>query len=47
MVPISELPDPEADNGAAAESMREQENKWGDLALNQLSAESGAPGDRQ
>ena len=35
-VPIAELPDPEADNGASGESMREQENKWTDLALNQV-----------
>ena len=36
-VPIAELPDPEADQGANGESMREQENKWTDLALNNLS----------
>ena len=35
-VPIQELPDPEADNGNSGETMREQENKWTDLALNQL-----------
>lgn len=40
-VPLSELPDPEADNGNNGESIREQENKWIDLALNQL-AESNS-----
>ena len=40
-VPLSELPDPEADNGNNGESIREQENKWTDLALNQL-AESNS-----
>ncbi len=46
-VPIAELPDPEADNGAAGESMREQENKWTDLGLQRLSSESGVAQDRQ
>ena len=36
-VPITELPDPENDNGSTGESMKEQENKWTDLGLNQLS----------
>ena len=31
-VPLAELPDPEADNGQT-ESLRQQENKWSDLAL--------------
>ena len=31
-VPISELPDPEADNGQT-DSLRQQESKWTDLAL--------------
>lgn len=31
-VPQAELPDPEADNGQT-ESLRQQENKWTDLAL--------------
>lgn len=35
-VPVSELPDPDADNGANGESVRQQENKWNDLALNDL-----------
>jgi Apc13p protein len=35
-VPLSELPDPDADNGANGESVRQQENKWTDLALNDL-----------
>jgi len=33
MVPIAELPDPEADNGQSGDSLRQQENKWTDLAL--------------
>lgn len=41
-VPIAELPDPEADNGAQGESMKEQENKWTDLALNQLAESTNA-----
>ena len=32
-VPVTELPDPEADNGQN-ESLRQQESKWTDLALN-------------
>ena len=35
-VPLCELPDPDADNGASGESVRQQENKWNDLALNDL-----------
>ena len=31
-VPLAELLDPEADNGQT-ESLRQQENKWSDLAL--------------
>jgi len=34
-VPISELPDPEADNGQT-DSLRQQENKWTDLALHTI-----------
>ena len=34
-VPVSELPDPEADNGQT-ESLRQQESKWTDLALNTI-----------
>ena len=41
-VPLSELPDPEADNGNTGESVREQENKWTDLALNQLAESNTA-----
>jgi len=33
MVPVAELPDPEADNGQTGDSLRQQENKWTDLAL--------------
>ena len=40
-MPIQELPDPEADNGNSGETMREQENKWTDLALNQLAVRAG------
>ena len=36
-VPLSELPDPESDNGNSGESVREQENKWTDLGLHQFS----------
>jgi hypothetical protein len=35
-VPLCELPDPDADNGTTGESVRQQENKWNDLALNEL-----------
>ena len=41
-VPLAELPDPEADNGAQGESMKEQENKWTDLGLNQLAESTNA-----
>ena len=41
-VPLSELPDPESDNGNSGESVREQENKWTDLALQQLSENNPA-----
>ena len=34
-VPISELPDPEADNGQT-DSLRQQESKWTDLALGSI-----------
>jgi len=32
-VPFGELPDPEADTGNSGESLREQENKWTELGL--------------
>lgn len=35
-VPASELPDPEPDNGNPQETLREQEQKWTDLALNKI-----------
>lgn len=35
-VPYCELPDPEADNGNLGESLREQENKWTELALGSI-----------
>ena len=35
-VPMTELPDPENDNGTAGESLRQQENKWTDLSLNNM-----------
>ena len=41
-VPLSELPDPESDNGNTGESVREQENKWTDLALSQLAESNTA-----
>ena len=34
-VPVSKLPDPEADNGQT-ESLRQQESKWTDLDLNTI-----------
>jgi hypothetical protein len=36
-VPPAELPDPEADNGDSHMTLREQEQKWTDLALGILS----------
>ena len=36
LVPAAELPDPEADGGQAGDSLRQQENKWGDLVLGSL-----------
>jgi len=35
-IPLSELPEPEQDNGGTTESVREQEMKWTDLALQRL-----------
>jgi len=35
-VPLFELPDPEPDNGNSQETLREQEQKWADLALGNL-----------
>ncbi|XP_040188472.1 anaphase-promoting complex subunit 13-like [Rana temporaria] len=35
-VPLNELPEPEHDNGGAVESVKEQEMKWADLALQYL-----------
>ncbi|GIZ02716.1 anaphase-promoting complex subunit 13 [Caerostris extrusa] len=35
-VPASELPDPEPDNGNPQETLKEQEQKWTDLALNKI-----------
>ena len=49
-VPLGELPDPEADNGTgggtgsgcngAGESLREQENKWTELGLHNITEPS-------
>jgi len=36
-VPIEELPDPEADNGESHLTQKEQDQKWTDLALGDLS----------
>jgi len=36
VVPLTELPDPEADNGQTGDSLRQQENKWTDLALHTI-----------
>ncbi|GFY59074.1 anaphase-promoting complex subunit 13 [Trichonephila inaurata madagascariensis] len=35
-VPAAELPDPEPDNSNPQETLREQEQKWTDLALNRI-----------
>lgn len=35
-IPLSELPEPEQDNGGTTESVKEQEMKWADLALQGL-----------
>lgn len=35
-VPLMELPDPEPDNSNVNETLREQEQKWTDLALNRV-----------
>lgn len=35
-VPLMELPDPEPDNSNVNETLREQEQKWTDLALNRM-----------
>ncbi|XP_053554907.1 anaphase-promoting complex subunit 13 [Bombina bombina] len=35
-IPLNELPEPEQDNGGATESVKEQEMKWADLALQYL-----------
>lgn len=41
-VPVEELPDPEPDNGNPLETLREQEMKWNDFALNRLQAQPDA-----
>lgn len=33
-VPIHDLPDPEPENGASQETLKQQEQKWNDLGLN-------------
>ena len=38
-VPLAELPDPESDNAATGESLRDTEAKWTDLGLQKLSGE--------
>ncbi|XP_026106925.1 anaphase-promoting complex subunit 13 isoform X1 [Carassius auratus] len=35
-IPLSELPESEQDNGGSTESVKEQEMKWSDLALQSL-----------
>ncbi|XP_067280411.1 anaphase-promoting complex subunit 13 [Pseudorasbora parva] len=35
-IPLSELPEAEQDNGGSTESVKEQEMKWSDLALQSL-----------
>lgn len=38
LVPINELPDPEADSGDSHLTISQQENRWTDLALSSLIA---------
>ncbi|XP_055610231.1 anaphase-promoting complex subunit 13 [Uranotaenia lowii] len=38
-VPSEKLPDPEADNGDSHLTLKEQEQKWSDLALSSLAPE--------
>ncbi|KAK6467979.1 anaphase-promoting complex subunit 13-like [Huso huso] len=35
-IPLNELPEPEQDSGGSTESVKEQEMKWSDLALQSL-----------
>uniref|UniRef100_A0A8D2BAV0 Anaphase-promoting complex subunit 13 n=1 Tax=Sciurus vulgaris TaxID=55149 RepID=A0A8D2BAV0_SCIVU len=35
-IPLNELPEPEQDKGGIRESVKEQETKWTDLALQDL-----------
>lgn len=37
-VPVMELPDPEPDTGNPHETLKEQEMKWTDLALNRITS---------
>ncbi|XP_058461081.1 anaphase-promoting complex subunit 13 [Malaya genurostris] len=39
VVPAEKLPDPEADNGDSYLTLKEQEQKWTDLALTSLAPE--------
>ncbi|CAG2065779.1 unnamed protein product [Timema podura] len=39
-VPPSELPDPEADNGDPRLTLKQQEQKWTDLALSRLAEQN-------
>uniref|UniRef100_U5EW13 Anaphase-promoting complex subunit 13 n=1 Tax=Corethrella appendiculata TaxID=1370023 RepID=U5EW13_9DIPT len=39
LVPSEKLPDPEADNGDSNLTLREQEQKWTDLAMSSLAPE--------
>lgn len=39
-VPMIELPDPEPDNNNINETLREQEQKWTDLALARLNGQA-------
>lgn len=41
-VPIAELPDPEADNGDSTLTLKEQDQKWKDLALGKLNDQQEA-----
>ncbi|RWS01073.1 Anaphase-promoting complex subunit 13-like protein [Dinothrombium tinctorium] len=39
-VPVQELPDPEPDNCNPLETLKEQEQKWTDLALNRINSDN-------
>ncbi|XP_045131457.1 anaphase-promoting complex subunit 13-like [Portunus trituberculatus] len=40
-VPVQELPDPEPDTATPNQTLRQQEHKWGDLVLSNLTDTQG------